>query len=343
MPDTGTEGGESSETQPVRQDQDEQRNGEQRNDPNVPKPPVNVATAYPTNHGSTMTSRFLLLLPIGLIIALLYLYSWRDAILKRKLEVKTEGENDTVTNIAVCYTGHVGTYEQVFEQNDNAFTSVESSHVDYFFVMDLEDNYKDSRSGTHYNQNTHDKEKLQDIFDNKLTHSVISSEFYSSKSLTPPSECNDNAKSLSEPIQDDAGHFSSAYATLYANKRCYDLVNDYEKRIGSQFDWIIRMRPDMKISVRIPPDNVTERIHTSGFSMALVPRSLAHIYFSTVQAFDDESCEHMSDSGSTEVCDFYSYDHKSAECLLMKWLKRHDSMPSNGLYVNRRIVYPPSE
>lgn len=302
----------------------------------------NVAVAYP-NQSSSMMRRVTLLLPFALLFAYL---SHRKLNLKtidkgveesdaNPSQLKDTSGSGTVPRIAVCYSGHVGTFEKVYAQNVEKFQNLTSSPVSYFFVIDLEDDYKDARKGTHYTQK-HEIGSLQPIFDELPARAV---ETYSSSETTKSRAGDDSCVGDLAPVQDDAGHYSQSYATLYAAARCFHLVRNDEERTGEQYDWVVRLRPDMQISIRLPPAETEPRVHMSGIAFALIPRIQADDYFSVVDAFDKDTCKELQDMGD-DVCKNYAYEGDSSECLLVKWLKRKDIVPSNGVYVNRRIVYP---
>lgn len=317
--------------------------------------PRNVATAFPAVVDSnSMSRRLFIFLPIALFAALYSHFNLQNALPNSESSSSTnQNEKASLeTNIAVCYTGHVGTFEKVYKQNEQVFLSLNSSpstsskpiSISYFFVVDLQDNYKDARTNRHYTH-THEIGTLQTIFEDiKFTASV---ETYTSADHKPSisSNCNNHnhKEEINNPIQDDAGHYLSSFSTLYANERCLRLIEQYEQNnLSKQFDWILRMRPDMEIDIKLPnieEDTFKPRIHMSGFAMALIPRILSQAYFSAVHAFDEDICNDIKDMDD-QICQNYSYDTDSSECLLIKWLKRSDIMPSNGLYVNRRIVYP---
>lgn len=301
----------------------------------------NVAEAYPAN-SSNMMRRILMILPF---IALVGYISRRDIRRKMKKEEATKSKvidtesdiasrNVNASRIAACYSGHVGTFEKVYEQNVKALQSLSATPVSYFFVLDLNDDYRDARSGVHYTQ-MHEIGTLQPIFDKLSARSVETfSSLQTMKSRAESSCVGDHA-----PVQDDAGHYSEAYAMLYAAARCFQFVQEDEKRRGQRYDWIVRLRPDMEIAIKLPPEDATTRVHMSGTALALVPREQAEDYFSVVNAFDENNCNEIQDM-SDDSCKNYAYEGDSPECLIIKWLTRKDIVPSNGLYVNRRIVYP---
>lgn len=304
----------------------------------------NVAVAYPNQPSNTMR-RITLLLPFVLLFAYLALRKQNPRTIEEGLEesnVNSSKSEDTpgsglgsAPRIAVCYSGHVGTFEKVYEQNVAKFENLTSVPISYFFVIDLKDDYKDARKGSHYTKN-HEIGSLQPIFD-KLSARAI--ETYSSSETTKSRADDDSCVGDHAPVQDDAGHYSQSYATLHAAERCYQLVRNDEERTGDRYDWIVRLRPDMQIAIKLPPAGTEPRVHMSGTALALIPRVQADDYFSAVNAFDKDTCKELQDMDDG-VCKNYAYEGDSSECLLIKWLKRKDIVPSNGVYVNRRIVYP---
>lgn len=305
----------------------------------------NVSVAYPPNQ-SALAKR----LPMLISTVLLLTYFIYQRLNRTQSETPSVSSStlrsptDTISTsafgnssqIAVCYTGHVGTFAKVYQQNAEAFQAITKIPVANFFVIDLEDDYKHSRSNTHYKR-THEIGTLQPIFDHVSARGV---QTYSSEGITKK-RAGDECIGEHAPVQDDGGHFSHAFATLHASARCYDLVKSDEEKNGMRYDWVVRLRPDMEIALTLPPADAQSRVHLSGIAIALVPRPLCDAYFSAVDAFDNRFCAEVKEVDD-QSCRNYSYEPDSPECWMIKWLKLKDIVPSNGVYVNRRIVYPAS-
>lgn len=305
----------------------------------------NVATAYPPNQSGLAKRLPMLISTILLLTYLIYqrlnrTQSETQSASSSALRTSTDAVSPTAfgnnSRIAVCYTGHVGTFSDVYQQNAEAFQKVTKTPVANFFVIDLEDDYKDGRTNTHYKQ-SHEIGTLQPMFDDLSARGI---ETYSSEGAIKK-RAGDDCIGEHAPIQDDGGHFSHAFSTLHASARCYDLVKSDEEENGMRYDWVIRLRLDMEIAVSLPPADVQPRVHLSGMAIALLPRSLCDAYFSAVDAFDNRFCAEVKEVDN-QSCRNYSYEPNSPECWLIKWLKLKDIVPSNGVYVNRRIIYPTS-
>lgn len=238
------------------------------------------------------------------------------------------------SRIAVCYSGHVGTLSKVYRQNLNVLQQVTTTQPSFFFVLDLHDDYRDVRTGRRF-QETHEIGTLQSIFDELSARAV---ETFSSSEII---ESYRRQPCVGEhvPVTDDGGHYSQSFAVFHAAAKCYKHVRKEEADSGIRFDWILRLRPDMEIALRLPPADAKPRVHMSGVPMALIPRALADDYFSIVDLFEGHECKKF-DQVDDSPCIKYSYAHDSPECLVVKWLHSKGITPSNGLFVNRRIIYP---
>lgn len=293
----------------------------------------NVAMAYPPAQSSLM-KRLPMILSAGLMFVYFMYQKLTVEMQAEETIVKSSTANESAPQIALCYTGHVGTFSNVYKQNKEIMSKLTTAPLSTFMVIDLNDDYKNSHTQEHYKR-SHEIGALQPIFNELEVHSV---ETYSSEEETKKRAgmgcVGDHA-----PFQDDGGHFSHAYATLNANARCYNQIKAHEAKTGVKFDWVVRLRPDMEISVTLPTPEKTPRVHLSGLAIALVPRELCDDYFSAVQAFDDINCKTVKELDD-EVCRNYSYEADSPECLMIKWLKLKNIVPSNGVHVNRRIMYP---
>lgn len=161
--------------------------------------------------------------------------------------------------MAVCYTGHLGTFSSVYQQNVDALKRL-GIPVKYFCVVDLTDNYKDSRTGRHFT-NMHTEAELTNsgLFDDIHLYQpseTITTFFPVSKPDRPPTTVDGGdgaAAVVSAPVQDDGGHFNDVLHVLDANHQCWQQVLAYEQRHGITFDWVLRTRLDMHFQVHLPP------------------------------------------------------------------------------------------
>lgn len=302
----------------------------------VPPGAANVATAYESPRSPWTKSR---LLPIALAVGLMAVFLVHrkmapSSMIDIQKPMPSATAQTNASKIAVCYSGHVGTLAQVYQQNLQALQKISTVPPAFFFVLDLYDDYRDARSGRHF-QKSHEIGTLQAMFNQLSTRAVQTISF------TEVVEEYERHPCVGEygPIADDSGHYSQFFAVFHAAARCYSLIQKEEASSGMRFDWILRLRPDMEISVRLPPHDAVPRVHMSGIPMALIPRSLADDYFSIVDAFQGERCKSF-DEVNDSPCANYSYVNGSPECFLVKWLHSKGISPSNGHYVNRRIVYP---
>lgn len=305
---------------------------------------TNIATAYASAHPSWIKSRVPFVI-VGLV-AFVAFFIYRRAVTTRPLRTEaivpdaldSAGPRDVnASRIAVCYSGHVGTLSKVYRQNLHALQQVTTSQPSFFFVLDLHDDFRDVRTGRHF-QNTHEIGTLQSIFDELSARAV---ETFSSADIIE-SYRRQPCVGDHVPVTDDGGHYSQSFAVFHAAAKCYSHVKKEEANSGIPFDWILRLRPDMEIALRLPPPDAKPRIHMSGIPMALIPRGLADDYFSVVDLFEGHECKKF-DQAEDNPCAKYSYALDSPECLIVKWLHSKGVTPSNGLFVNRRIVYPEEE
>lgn len=172
------------------------------------------------------------------------------------------GDNETDDGargggLAVCYTGHLGTFSSVYQQNVDALKRLDIP-VKFFCVVDLTDNYKDSRSGRHFTTiHTEAELKNSGLFDNiQLYHpsETITTFFPVNKPDAPPSTVGggDASVAVSAPVQDDGGHFNDVLHVLDANHQCWQQVLAYEQQHGVMFDWVLRTRLDMHFQLHLP-------------------------------------------------------------------------------------------
>lgn len=244
------------------------------------------------------------------------------------------------SRIAVCFTGHVGTLPRVHRQNLGVLSRLSTVPPAHFYVLDLHDDYRDARTGRHYTA-AHEIGSISPILEQAHALAV---DTLSLPSLTSAARQR-SASCVGEhtPVSDDTEtHFSHAYPSLLAARQCFQLVQREEQRSGIAYDWVLRMRPDMHIAVRLPDGGAPPRVHMSGLAMALIPRALADSFFSIVDAFEGDACKRI-EAVDDRACAKYSYVSTSPECLMVKWLHLRNIVPSNGVYVNRRIVYPDHE
>lgn len=313
--------------------------------PPDPLPPQNVAPAYPATSSSTLSRLLSVCIPATLV--LLYLnYSRRNPASDKGVLTPPSSSSTSkqtfrdpppdASRIAVCYTGHVGTFAEVYQQNYDALSALTTQNLSHFFVLDLVDDYTNAHTGLPIRR-THEIGALQPILD-QLSASAV--ETFSHRDTADA-----GAKSSADCVRphsslhDDASHYAETYATLAAAARCFQMVQHAEEQSGEMFDWVVRLRPDMHVKVELPPRGTALRVHMSGIAMALVPRQLCDDFFSVVEAFQDGNCKAV-DELDNELCGRYSYATSSAECLVVKWLHERGIVPSNGVYVNRKIVYP---
>lgn len=294
--------------------------------------PVNVALAYPPT--AKPASRLLsFALCLGCVIALaLYI---PDNFLKRSalraISVLAP-LGAPVPRLAVCYSGHLGTFAHVFHQNLEVLRAADAqAHI--FFYVDPQDDYRHEHTQEHYTF-VHEMPQLEGAFRAMKTRAVRT--FAVSAVEKPPT-----SKCYMRESGDDA-HYTRAFVELYAANECYKMVQAEEKSLGIEYEWILRLQPNMEIKVNMPPSNVTTRVHMSGAAMALVPRKMADEFFSVVNAFQPGECDVLDTMGGAP-CENYSYQHDSVECLQIKWLSLANIVPSNGVYVNRRIAYPTAQ
>lgn len=295
----------------------------QPNSTTHPPPEANVAQAYPRSK-SPLTR---LVLFIALVASILAYYLRSNSIRSLPFPFRNN-KSSTSPRLAVCYTGHIATHAHVYEQNLEAIHAVDP-HAAFFYYVDLQDDYHHEHTGTRY-QLQHEIGSLQPIFDQ--VHAQAVSTFTPSEVGTP-----EQGHCYHRPDQSQH-HYTNYFMQFYAANKCYQMVRQAEQS-GQTFDWILRLQPNMNIALHIPNTTVQPRVHMSGAAIALVPRQMADAFFSVVQAFEDDKCRVMDHMGR-EPCINYSYDADSVECLIIKWLKESDIVPSNGVYVNRRIIYP---
>lgn len=231
-------------------------------------------------------------------------------------------------DLAVCYSGHVGTHASVVQQNRDVINQIDPA-ASIFYYIDLNDAYRNERTGVKY-EKTHEIGTLQPIFDE--SQAVVQT--FSTDQIVPSSQSKCHKRDGK-----DWEHYSHNYVTFFAASGCFDLLKQKEEETGRQFEWVLSLRPDMNIAVRMPPENVQKRVHLSGAAMALIPREMADTYFSIKDAYDGNKCTQFDAMGD-EPCKDYSYESEVTECLIIKWLKKEGIVPSNGVYVNRRVVYP---
>lgn len=312
--------------------------------PDAPPSAANVATAYPPSemHGPALSKILAIVTLFGAAVVLFVHYvdhpttqalksRLKDAVSSPDRSSLAEDVNGLPTSnrLAVCFSGDVGSLASVLDQNLKAIRQVDSSAA-IFFNLNLHDDYYNERTGEHFTT-VHRLESLRPVFHaakavkvNTFTPSDVSD--------LPRSNCHKKEGTTKE-------HYSHNHIQFYGAARCYEMIQAEEKAKGKRFGWILRLQPNMNILVRMPPEDVHPRVHMSGSAIALMPRQLADAYFSVVDAFSQGRCTQLDDMGD-EPCKKYSYSSDSTECLIIKWLKTADIVPSNGVYVNRRIVYP---
>lgn len=311
----------------------------------APPTATNVATAYPP--GEMQTSRLPKLVSILAFVGAIAVFiihsvdhpatnaaksAFNNAVsstLGKGSPSISLDELPTTKRLAVCFSGDVGMLASVYEQNLEAIHAFDKSAA-VFYHLNLHDDYHHEQTGKHYTK-IHDVGDLQPVFD--VVKPVAVKTFSASDVAVPPqSNCHrKNAESHE--------HYSHNYMQFYAAAGCYDMIKAAERAAGEKYGWILQLQPNMKILVKKPADDVTPRVHLSGSAMALIPRQMTDVYFSVVDAFSHGKCTPLDEMG-IEPCKNYSYDSDSTECLIIKWLKLSDIIPSNGVYVNRRVIYP---
>lgn len=284
-----------------------QRDGEARN----------VASAYPGS-GSWRMSLAAILAVVCVLVALIV-----RAFVSPSVKSSVPG-----SHLVVCYSGRVSSLLQVYEQNLRNLKQFDPK-VTVSFLLDLEDEYELPNGTRSVKMRT--KAELRPVF---KAMDAVDPQFYSERNVEVPkqSECFDRASTKGSQYVHD-------YVAFLMMAKCYDQIKVIEESRGSKFDWVLRLQPNMYIKIDKPPTKIPPRIHMSGFAAALVPRSMADVYFGAVAAFEDSNCKQLDTMGY-EPCQNYSYDEGSTECLVIKWLKRHGIVPSNGVYVNRKVVQP---
>lgn len=231
--------------------------------------------------------------------------------------------------LAVCYSGQVGSLLDIYEQNLQNLREFDPDFASAFY-LDLQDNY--TLDNVKY-ESVRTKDELKPVFD--AMEPVVVRTFLGPE-VERPSGGNCYARENM-----DAEHYSHNFLEFHGVSECYKLLQDVEKEKGIRYDWFLRLQPNMEIKIVKPPPGTTERVHMSGAAAGLVPRSMAKLYFSTVEAFYGSKCRSL-DAMGVDPCKNYSYPEDSPECLLVKWLKRGGTEPSNSLYVRRRAVPPKS-
>ncbi|KAI0558266.1 hypothetical protein FGB62_223g07 [Gracilaria domingensis] len=294
--------------------------------------PPNVAHAYPP--GKNPAPKLLLLaIIVGSILALLIHrldHPIKSGIVNKVASFAGVSEATSgIPSMAVCYSGHLGTFPHVFHQNLDVIRTVDKN-ADIFFYVDPKDDYHHERSGEHYVEE-HDLGVLQPMFD-AMKAKVVRT-FSTQAIKTPePSECY-----MREGT--DESHYSHHFMQFYAAQECYKMIKAEEEATGRRYEWILRLQPNMRIQVMLPQPDKEPRVHMSGTAISLVPRGMADDFFSAVQAFEPQGCGPLDQLGGGP-CENYSYEHGTPECLLIKWLSMADIIPSNGVFVKRRIMYP---
>ena len=313
-----------------------------------PAAATNVATAYPPSPPppSTLARRLALVTLFGAALVLLVhnvdhpaanrvkaaVTSALSAAAPRAPVADSTAHLPAGDRLAVCFAGHVGTLASVFRQNLDAVRALDPRAA-VFYHLDLYDDY--FREGTDRSyRKEHEIGELQHVFDAARAAAVTT---YSAADVRLPAQSACHRKPAAT-----RAHYSHNFMQFYAAAGCYSMIKRAELDAGEQFKWILHLQPNMQIKVKFPPADAVPRVHLSGSAMALVPRNMADAYFSVVTAFKDGKCQPLDKMGS-EPCKNYSYEEDSTECLLIKWLKLHDITPSNGVYVNRRIMYPEAD
>lgn len=305
----------------------------------APPAAANVATAYPPQQPSSPSKNLLILVTLlsTLAVALLHYLDYPVLTLAKSsiAEAITPAEAPSFDNLpiadrlAVCFSGHVGTLPTVYEQNLKAIRVFDRTAA-VFYSLNLRDDYRHERADAHYMRD-HAVEDLQPVFD---AVSPVKVDTFTPESVSVPPQSNCHRRDA-----ESHQHYSHNYMQFHAAAACYANVREHEIAYGEKFAWILNLRPDMEIMLKHPEPDTVPRVHLSGSAMALVPREMADTYFSVVDAFSEGRCTPLDDMG-IEPCTNYSYEEDSTECLIIKWLKKHDLVPSNGVYANRRIVYP---
>lgn len=295
----------------------------------------NVAHAYPYPSKSSL-HRLLAVVLLASAIATLYFRSRHPLTISvdstQTISPKHQSSDSETPTIAVCYTGHIGTHGHVFQQNFDVIRKLDPSAHFYYYV-DLQDDYQHERTGASYNH-THEIGALQPVLD---LAKAIAVKTFTWTAVPLPSQGN----CFQRPLQSEntKHHYTYNYVPFYAAHECYQMIKRNEAATGIKYRWILRLQPNMKITIKLPQPEVAPRVHMSGAAMALIPRTMADAFFDVVNAFKSD-CEQLDKMGD-DPCRNYSYPPHSVECLLIKWLKHsHIPPPSNGVYVNRAIVYP---
>ncbi|CAN8062568.1 unnamed protein product [Agarophyton chilense] len=292
----------------------------------------NVAHAYPPSK-SPAPKLFLVVIIAGSILSLIVHrldHPLKTSIVNKVTEFTGVSEKTSgAPAMAVCYSGHLGTFPHVFHQNLDIIRSVDKN-ADIFFYVDPKDDYHHERSGEHYVEE-HDLGVLQPMFD-AMKAKVVRTFAVDAIKTPESSKCY-----LREGT--DKSHYSHHFMQFYAAKECYKMIQAEEEASGKRYQWILRLQPNMRIHVTLPPPDKEPRVHLSGTAIALIPRDMADDFFSVVQVFEPGSCDPLDHLGGGP-CENYSYEHETAECLLIKWLSMADIVPSNGVFVKRKIIYP---
>lgn len=318
--------------------------------PSAADPPpaaANVATAYPPDsmNSTSLPKRLTFVTLCGALMVFLVhridhpaTNRVKDAVTSAlaSATAKTQNTDQTLNlptgdRLAVCFSGHVGTLLSVYEQNLEAIRQVDPD-ASIFYFLDLYDDYFHERTDENFKK-IHEIGSLQPVFD---AAKAVKIKTYSAADVLIPAQTDCHKKE-----DTTRAHYSNNFMQFYAAAGCYEMIKQAEIANNERFGWLLHLQPNMNIAVKLPPKDVQPRVHLSGSAMALMPRQLADAYFSAVAAFSEGRCRPLDKMG-IEPCKNYSYDEDSTECLLIKWLKHNDIVPSNGVYVNRRIIYPES-
>lgn len=319
-------------------------------DDSAPPDAVNVATAYPNT--SSPIPRLLTLLALFASLLALAIHQLDHPLtqsIRSSLQYTlsrftttsspagnivytapvTESKEEETPRIAVCYSGNVGMMLKTYQQNVQTINQLDPN-AHFFFHLDLHDDYINPKTNQHFHT-IHQIEDLQPVFDATKARTV---KIYSPQSVRKPRE----GRCYKRPGT-DPNHYTRHFFKFYAEAACYDLIKQSEEALQISYEWIINLQPNMNIAVTLPEKDVQTRVHMNGAAMFLIPRVHADIFYSIIQVFSGRNCEVMDQMGE-QPCRNYHYEDDCVECLIVKWLADGGVVPSNGVYVNRRIIYP---
>lgn len=271
--------------------------------------------------GSTIVA--VLLLTAGSAIRRLG-YTTNNANIPKAPRLSEASDPEKSQHLAVCYSGQVRTFPAVYKQNADEIHGFDS-RATTFFMLDKTDNYT-TKSGRHVIK-THAEDEVNSLF---KAFSVGQYEYYNTSDVRIAPGTLDCMYTSNDRIQ---------YTEFHIARRCLEMVMTYEKATNTTFGWIARLQPNMELRMRKLPFNSTVRVHMSGYAAALVPRSQADYFFRADELFGRKNCKKIRDM-DPDPCAKYSYMPSTIDCRIIRWLALQNYVPSNSMYIRRRVVDP---